>query len=136
MFCFDGHALMELGYVFDSDEQEERFIAIIQDEISTRIGERTSNGISEELLCDFERIIDNDIDYIKRWLENNFPKYRESKAYRHLKKQGLRGENLMSETASTLWLKTNRPDYKTIVKQCGEEVKNELTSNRDQIMGK
>jgi len=44
--------------------------------------------------------------------------------------------NLRAEYAATKWLEVNRPDYRDVVAQVLEEIKKEVTANRDKILGK
>jgi hypothetical protein len=43
--------------------------------------------------------------------------------------------NLKSEFAATKWLEVNRPDYRNVVAQVLEELKQEIMANREAILG-
>ena len=42
---------------------------------------------------------------------------------------------LKAEYVATKWLEVNRPDYRDVVKQVLDELKREIISNRDTILG-
>ena len=43
--------------------------------------------------------------------------------------------NLKAEFVATKWLEVNRPDYRQVVAEVLDELKREIISNRDMILG-
>ena len=57
------------------EEQKQKFLDYIQEELEIRIGERISRGLTEEQLNEFDMITDQ--AEATKWLEKNRPDYRE-----------------------------------------------------------
>ena len=57
------------------EEQKQKFLDYIEEELEVRIGERISRGLTEEQLNEFDMITDQ--DEATKWLEQNRPDYRE-----------------------------------------------------------
>ena len=72
---FNEEFLQEMGLSSMPADQKPRFLAYAQEELEVRIGERISEGVSEEKLAEFDSLIEqNDA---ARWLEENRPDFRE-----------------------------------------------------------
>ena len=72
---FDEQFLQEMGLSAMPEEQKQKFLDYIQEELEVRIGERISRGLTEEQLNEFDMITDQ--DEATKWLEKNRPDYRE-----------------------------------------------------------
>ena len=72
---FDEQFLQEMGLSAMPEEQKQQFLAYVQEELEIRVGERISEGLSEEQLAEFDRITDR--FEAAEWLERNRPDYRE-----------------------------------------------------------
>ena len=72
---FDEQFLQEMGLSAMPEDQKQKFLAYIQEELEIRIGERISKGLTETQLNEFDMI--NDPKEAARWLEKNRPDYRE-----------------------------------------------------------
>ena len=72
---FDEQFLQEMGLSAMPEDQKQKFLDFIQEELEVRIGERISRGLTEVQLNEFD-MIDNQADATK-WLEINRPDYRE-----------------------------------------------------------
>ena len=57
------------------EDQKQKFLDYIQEELEVRIGERISKGLTETQLSEFDAITDP--LEAARWLEKNRPDYRE-----------------------------------------------------------
>lgn len=75
MMEFDDKFLAEMGLTAMPEDQKQKFLNYIQEELEVRIGERISKGLTEEQLSEFDQI--GDQDEAARWLEKNRPDYRE-----------------------------------------------------------
>ncbi|MBQ6510651.1 hypothetical protein IJI94_01660 [Candidatus Saccharibacteria bacterium] len=93
---FDEQFLQDMGLNDMPEEQKKAFLDYAQEELEVRIGEKISEGLSEEQLSEFDAI------------EN---------------------QNLAVE-----WLEKNRPDYKEIVATVVDELKGEISANKEQIL--
>ena len=72
---FDERFLQEMGLSAMPEDQKQKFLAYIQEELEIRIGERISKGLTETQLNEFDMI--DDPREAARWLEKNRPDYRE-----------------------------------------------------------
>ena len=136
MFKLDNDFLDEIGLGGMSEEQKEPFLAHIQDELETRIGERVSEGLTSEQIEEFERIIDGDEGALQKVLDESGD-YQNDKVYRMLVERAGFEEGsaeLIGEFVSVKWLAKNRPDYQDIVEAVAGELKTEVEANREQIL--
>ena len=72
---FDEQFLQEMGLSAMPEDQKQKFLDFIQEELEVRIGERISRGLTEVQLNEFDMITDQ--DEATKWLETNRPDYRE-----------------------------------------------------------
>ena len=72
---FDERFLQEMGLSAMPEDQKQKFLAYIQEELEIRIGERISKGLTETQLNEFDMI--DDPKEAAKWLEKNRPDYRE-----------------------------------------------------------
>ena len=72
---FDDKFLQEMGLSAMPEDEKQKFLAYIQEELEVRIGERISRGLTEVQLNEFDMI--TDINEARKWLEKNRPDYRE-----------------------------------------------------------
>ena len=72
---FNEQFLQEMGLSAMPEEQKQKFLDYIQEELEIRIGERISRGLTEEQLNEFDMITDQ--AEATKWLEKNRPDYRE-----------------------------------------------------------
>ena len=93
-----------------------------------------ANSLSLESV---ENIIDNIPGYVVEWLVKNSPNYTEDNIFKALKTQsfGAGEEQILSEYAAMKWLSINRPDFTQIIATVVDELKSELKSNTDRILG-
>ena len=72
---FDEQFLQEMGLSAMPEDEKQKFLAYIQEELEVRIGERISQGLTEVQLNEFDMIEDQAA--ATKWLEVNRPDYRE-----------------------------------------------------------
>lgn len=82
------------------DEQKRPFLDHLLEELEMRVGTRLSEGMSNELLLEFEKLIE-----------------------------------ARNDQGALSWLEQHRPDYKTVVHEELEALKNEVASGKDRILG-
>ena len=138
MFRLDDQFLKDIGLDGLPDEQKKPFLQHIYSELELRVGTRLSDGLSDSQLEEFEKIIDRDQDKINNWLAEHAPNYMQEESFAKLQQAtGLEASDarLVAEYAATIWLEVNRPDYRDVVAQVLEELKREIMTNRDAILG-
>jgi len=72
---FDEKFLQEMGLSAMPEEEKQKFLDYLQEELEVRIGERISKGLTEVQLNEFDMITDQ--AEATKWLEKNRPDYRE-----------------------------------------------------------
>ena len=136
MFKFDNRFLDSVGLADLPDSQREAFLQYAQDQLEVRIGEKMSEGLSEEQLDEFERIIDNDQETVQKWLANAGD-YKNDEIYKKL----LDGSEVAEDTPEFLndyvtakWLDQNCPQYQDIIRESIEGLQQEIAQQKDAIL--
>lgn len=138
MFQLDDKFLEDVGLGNMPDEQKRAFLQHIYEELELRVGTKLSDGLSDQQLEEFEKIIDRDFGVIDAWLTAHVQDYASDQVFQRMQqalKLDATDPNLKAEYAATKWLEVNRPDYRDVVKQVLGELKNEIQLNRDTILG-
>jgi hypothetical protein len=138
MFRLDEQFLKDIGLDSLPEEQKKPFLQHIYSELELRVGTRLSDGLSDTQLEEFEKIIDRDQEKVQGWLAEHAPNYQQEEAFGKLQQAtGLDSNDprLVAEFTATKWLEVNRPDYRDVVAQVLDELKREIMSNRDAILG-
>ncbi len=138
MFQLDEKFLIDAGLGGLPDEQKKPFLQHIYNELEMRVGTKLSEGLSEDQLTEFEKIIDRDDAAIMVWLTKFAADYYNDNSFKKLQEVtglGINDNNLRAEYAATKWLELNRPDYKSVVMLVIDDLKREIAANRDVILG-
>jgi hypothetical protein len=138
MFRLDDQFLKDIGLDGLPDDQKQPFLQHIYSELELRVGTRLSDGLSDAQLEEFEQIIDHKQDKIMEWLSQHAPNYSQDEAFAKLQKAAnlpADDPRLVAEYTATKWLEVNRPDYRDVVAAVLGELKQEIMSNRDAIIG-
>ena len=138
MFQLDDKFLEDVGLGNLPDDQKQAFLDHFREQLELRVGTRLSEGLSDAQLEEFEAFIDRKDDVVRGWLTSNVPTYQEDPIFQQLKSGAPANipENvILAEYASLKWLGINRPDYRDVVSSTMEELKQEIITNRDAILG-
>ena len=138
MFQLDDKFLDEIGLNNLPEEQKKPFLQHVYSELELRVGNRLSEGMSDAQFDEFEAIIDRKDDVITSWLNDNVPDYHNDTIFQQIQKNmGLEvnDPNLRGEYAATKWLEVNRPNYRDVVAQVLESLKNEIIASKDTFLG-
>lgn len=138
MFQLDDKFLEDLGLADLPAEQKKAFLEHVYSQLELRVGTRLSEGLSDEQLSQFESFVDRDAEKVQAWVQQNTPDYQNDTAYQQIRSsvgQDVSDNVVLAEYASLKWLGINRPDYRDVVKQVLDELKAEIMSNRDAILG-
>jgi hypothetical protein len=138
MFQLDDKFLQDLGLDQMPDDQKKAFLEHIYSQLELRVGTKLSEGLTDEQLSQFESFVDRDEERVRAWVATNTPDYANDPTYQQLSNAAPEGTTeivKLSEYASLKWLGMNRPDYRDVVKSVLEELKQEIMSNRDAILG-
>ena len=138
MFQLDDKFLEDLGLGELPAEQKKAFLEHVYSQLELRVGTRLSEGLSDEQLGEFESFVDRDAEKVQAWVNANAPDYQNDSAYQQIRQSvgsDVSDDVVLAEYASLKWLGINRPDYRDVVKQVLDELKAEIMSNRDAILG-
>jgi hypothetical protein len=133
MVEFDEQFLTENG--LDGLPHKAEFLAHLTEEHETRVGEAIATGLPQEIVDEFDGIIDGNTDAISAFLTKS--NYQSDPLYNEMsEKLGLDIDSpaLNEEYASVKWLITNRPDYQDIINKAAETIKQEVLANREQLL--
>lgn len=136
MFQLDEQFLSDVGLDAMPEEQKAPFLQHIYEELELRVGTRLSEGLSNDQLDEFESFVEGDADKVDAWIARYEPNYEQQPAYLGLKEKapGIDDARLKSEYASLRWLEINRPNYRDVVAGVLDELKKELSANREQLL--
>ncbi len=135
---FDDNFLMEVGLQALPESQKKEFLAQAQEELEVRVGERMCEGMSEEQLIEFEKLMENDQETIRKMVFELKEDFREDPVYHKLlKKHGVKEGNweILSEYLSVKWIQKNRPEHKKVVEEVAEALKAEIRAQAPEILG-
>lgn len=138
MFQLDDNFLQEIGLGELPAEQRKAFLEHVYSQLELRVGTRLSEGLSEAQLSEFESFVDRNAEKVRAWVGAHTPDFSNDPAYQQIRLAAGPGVDetiVLSEYASLKWLGLNRPDYRDVVKQVLEELKQEILANRDAILG-
>ena len=135
MYKFDDSFLDSVGLANMPAEQKESFLEYAQDQFEVRIGEKMAQGLSDAQLDEFEKIIDNDQDTVNKWLAGSGD-YRNDAIFQKLvETNGGEDENTINDFVTAKWLNQNYPQYQQVIQETLESLKNEISANKDAIIG-
>lgn len=138
MFQLDNKFLQDVGLGDLPDDQKQAFLDHFREQLELRVGTRLSEGLSDAQLEEFESFIDRKDEKVTAWLTANVPDYQDDQIYQQLKAgapESVPANVILAEYASLKWLGINRPDYRDVVSSTMEELKQEIITNRDAILG-
>lgn len=133
----DESFLTEVGLQGMPEDQKSAFLAHAQDELEMRVGEKMSEGLSVEQMTEFEGIMKNDQEVIRKMILDMKKDFREDEIYQKiLKKHGVTQGDwaILGEYLSVKWIQKNRPDYRSIVAGVMESLKDEIRESAPQIL--
>ena len=136
MFRLDDKFLEDLGLGALPQEQKQAFLQHIYSELEMRVGEKLTEGMSDELLDEFGYFVDMNMDGMNKWFSDNLPDYADRDDFKQLKEANAQAPEaaIMSEYGAMKWLQLNRPDYPQVVAAVLEEIKGEVRANKDAIL--
>lgn len=138
MFQLDDKFLADIGLADMPEDQKQAFLQHIYEELELRVGTKLSDGLSDQQLEEFEKIIDKNQEAINNWVAVHVQDYQNDDIFKRMQ-QALQLDpadpNLKAEYVATKWLEVNRPDYRDVVKQVLDELKAEIMANKETILG-
>jgi len=135
---FDDNFLAEVGLQSMPEDQKKAFLEYAQEELEVRVGEKMSENMTLEQLKEFQGIMENDQEVVRRLVFEMKKDFRQDEIYkklleRHEVKEG--NWEILSEYLSIKWIQKNRPDYRQVVEEVANGLKAEIRANAPQILG-
>jgi len=134
MYQFDDKFLEAVGLTALPEDQKRAFLENAQDQFEVRVGEKMNAQMTDEQVAEFEKIIDNDEETIRRWL-SGLGDYRSDEIYQRIASRIEDEGDRVNNYVSAKWLDQNCPNYRQIIEQTLEELKQEIIANRAAILG-
>lgn len=129
----DENFLNEVGLQDMPAEKKQEFLRRTKAELELRVGAEISKGLSPEQIKEFEALSDGDQRVIKKLVFEMESDFREDKVYQTILKQSGKETGdwqILSEYLSVRWIQKNCPNYKAIVEQETEKLKEEIRTSR------
>ena len=136
MYQFDESFLDSVGLSGMPEEQKQSFLQYAQDQLEVRIGEKMSEGLSDDQLDEFERIIDNDEETVQKWLAD-LGDYKEDETYKKLVENAeddVDSPQFLADFVTAKWLDKNCPQYQNIIQESIESLEAEISSQKEEIL--
>lgn len=133
----DDAFLVEVGLAAMPAQDRPAFLQHIYEEIELRVGTRLTEGLSDEQLVEFERIIDRNGSTIIAWVEAHAPDFEQDPQYRRIALAAGADADpgvVLGEYVATKWLDVNRHDYGDVVSAIVEEIKVELRRDAAKVL--
>ena len=134
---FDDDFLAEVGLSNLPADQKEAFLAHAKEELEMRVGTKMSEGLSPEQIAEFEGIMNNDQQIIRKVVSELEIDFRTDPIYQKLLAKYNLTEGtweVISEYLSIKWIQKNRPDYREIVASVAEALKAEIRADAPAIL--
>ena len=133
----DNDFLAEVGLQDMPEERKKAFLEHVQDELEVRVGEKISDEMTLEQVKEFEQVVSNDQEAIRKMVLDMKQDFRQDETYKQiLKRHGVSQGNweILAEYLSVKWIQNNCPNYREIVTEAKERLKNEIMQNREQLL--
>ncbi len=144
MLQIDDKFLEELGLGDLPQEEKAKLRTHIYETLEMRVGTKLASGMSDAQLSEFESFTTGDVTLAENYLDKIFPNWHQDPTYLKSienERNYTQSKNLPSnpnavtaEYAALKWLETNFPDYKNVVTQELESLKNEIKQVAPQII--
>lgn len=138
MFQLDDNFLQQVGLGNLPDDQKQAFLAYFREQLELRVGTKLSEGLSDQQLGEFEAFIDRNMDVTNQWIAAHAADYQNDQVFQKLKAgapASVGDNDTLAEYASLRWLSLNRPDYRDVVAATMEELRQEVLTNKEAILG-
>ena len=138
MFQLDDQFLTDIGLNDLPEEQKKPFLQYVYDKLELAVGMELADGLTEAQENEFGDIIDRRDDIIANWLQVHAPNYQNDESFKRIMQayniSDVNDKTLRDEYAATKWLEINRPNYREIVLNTMNSLKQEIASNKDAIL--
>ena len=136
MFQLDDQFLQSVGLGDLPEDQKEAFLQHTYETLEERVGTRLADSLSDEQLQEFESFAAQDEEKTYAWLNANAADYLQHEEYKQLASSAPEGTPpliVAAEYASIRWLEVNSPNYRDVVAEELNKLKQEIIASRDHI---
>jgi len=136
MFQLDDQFLQSVGLGDLPADQKEAFLQHTYETLEERVGTRLADSLSDEQLQEFESFAAQDEEKTYAWLNANAADYLQHEEYKQLASSAPEGTPpliVAAEYASIRWLEVNSPNYRDVVAEELNKLKQEIIASRDHI---
>ncbi len=134
---FDDNFLETVGLSELPIEKKQAFLDQARNELELRVGTKMSDGLTEVQIVEFEGIMHNDQQIIRKIVSELGMDFRTDTIYRKLLNHYGVAEGtweIIGEYLSIKWIQKNRPDYHSIVEETANELISEIKQNAAAIL--
>lgn len=136
MFQLDDKFLQSVGLGDLPADQKQAFLQHTYETLEERVGTRLAESLSEAQLEEFEGFATHNEEKINAWLAAHAPDYKEQEDYKQLAASA--PENVpplvvAAEYASVKWLGINSPNYREVVAEELNKLRDEIAASKDNI---
>ncbi len=136
MFQLDDKFLQSVGLGDLPADQKQAFLQHTYETLEERVGTRLAESLSEAQLEEFEGFATHNEEKINAWLAEHVPNYAEEEDYKRLAASA--PENVpplvvAAEFASVRWLGINSPNYRDVVAEELNKLRDEIVASKDNI---
>lgn len=136
MFQLDDQFLQSVGLGDLPDDQKEAFLQHTYETLEERVGTRLADSLSDEQLQEFESFANQNEEKTYGWLSAHAPDYTTHEEYKQLSSSAPEGTPplvVAAEYASIKWLELNSPNYRDVVAEELNKLRDEIIASRDHI---
>lgn len=134
---FDDNFLLEVGLSNLPEDKKQEFLTQAQEELEMRVGTKMSQGLTEAQINEFEGIMNNDQQTIRKVVSELGMDFRTDPIYQKLlESYGVKEGTweIIGEYLSIKWVQKNKPDYHQIVQGVVDELKAEIKQKAPEIL--
>lgn len=136
MFQLDDQFLKSVGLGDLPEDQKQAFLQHTYETLENRVGTRLASSLSEAQLEEFEGFAVHNEEKINAWLSQYVPNYKDEDDYKQLAASA--PDNvpplvIAAEFASVRWLGINSPNYREVVADELNKLRDEIVSGKDNI---
>lgn len=135
---FDDNFLARVGLSELPLDKKTDFLAHLQEELEIRVGNKMGEGLSDIQITEFEGLMNNDQQVIRKVVSELGMDFRTDPIYQKLlESYGVKEGTweIISEYLSVKWVQKNCPNYAEIVKNAVAEIEAEVRENKDSLLG-
>ncbi len=118
-------------------ELRRSFLAYMYEWVQSEIGDRLTDGLSDEQVAEFEAIMAGDMGVVDAWIAEHTPEYLTDARYLRIVQgapDGTDEAGLRQEYVSSRWLEVARPDFQQVTAAVWADVTQMIRENRDAIL--